>query len=130
VLEQFFDHIKSIDPDVLVFDNHDLNVLNYLLERTKLLSLDLQLGRKKTDIYHVDQRHVLERWTQGRVYLTKSHLDNGLAGLIELSRFSYLPLRTILQHSIGRLIASRNLFELQTKILDETKAALELYNKV
>jgi DNA polymerase elongation subunit (family B) len=112
VLEQFFDYIKSKDPDVLVFDNHDQNVINYLLERTKLLSLVLQLGRKNTDIYHVDQRHVLERWTQGRVYLTKSHLDNGLAELIELSRFSYLPLRMILQHSIGRLIASRNLFEL------------------
>ena len=81
MLEQFFEHITSKDPDVLIFINHDLNVLRYLLERTKLLSLDLQLGRIKTDIYSVDQRHILEQWTQGRLYLTKSHLDNGLTGL-------------------------------------------------
>jgi DNA polymerase elongation subunit (family B) len=85
VLEQFFDYIKSEDPDILIFGNHDLNVLNYLLQRTKLLSLDLNLGRKKTDIYSLDQRKVLERWSQGRVYFTNRHPDNGLTGLIEFS---------------------------------------------
>jgi DNA polymerase elongation subunit (family B) len=115
VLEQFFDYIKLKDPDVVVFNNHNLNVLSYLLDRTKLLSLDLQLGRKKTDIYSVDQRHVLQQWIQGRVYLTNSHLANGLFGLIELSRFSHLPMRMILQYSIGRLISNRNLYDLLTR---------------
>ena len=32
--------------------------------------------------------------------------------LIELSQFSYLPLRMILKYSIGRLIANRNIYEL------------------
>ena len=40
---------------------------------------------------------------------------NGLAGLIELSQFSYLPLRMILKYSIGRLIANRNIYELITR---------------
>ncbi len=86
--------------------------MNYLLQRHQLLSLDLNLGRRKTDIYSPDQRRILERWSLGRVYLTNRHLKNGLADLIEFSRFSYLPIRMILQYSIGRLIANRNLFEL------------------
>ena len=90
----------------------NLDVLGYLLERTRILSLDLQFGRKKTDIYSVDQRRILERWTQGRLYLTCSQYTDGLTRLSELSLFSYLPMRMILQYSIGRLIANRNLYEL------------------
>ncbi len=40
---------------------------------------------------------------------------NGIAGLIELSQFSYLPLRMVLGHNIGRLISNRNIYELITK---------------
>ena len=112
VLQQFFNYIKAKEPDILIFGNNDLNILNYLLQRTKLLSLDLNLGRKMTGIYSLDQRKVLERWSQGRVYMTKRHLDNGVAGLVEFSCFSYLPIRMALQCSIGRLIANRNLYEL------------------
>ncbi len=112
ILEQCFNYIQSEDPDLIVFINHDPNTLNYLLQRTKLLSLDLQLGRKKTDIYSSNQRRVLEQWSQGRVYLTGNYLKNRLAELIEFSRFSHLPMRMILQYSIGRLIANRNAYEL------------------
>ena len=112
ILEQFFHYIQSQDPDIIVFDHQDLNVLAYLLERTRTLSLDLQFGRKKTDIYSLDPKRILERWTQGRLYLTSSHYDDGLANLSELTLFSHLPMRIILQYSIGRLIANRNLYEL------------------
>ena len=112
VLQQFFNYIKAKEPDILIFGNNDLNILNYLLQRIKLLSLDLNLGRKMTGIYSLDQRKVLERWSQGRVYMTKRHLDNGVAGLVEFSCFSYLPIRMALHCSIGRLIANRNLYEL------------------
>ncbi|MEP6576396.1 MAG: hypothetical protein ABJB85_08215, partial [Nitrososphaerota archaeon] len=71
VLEDFSHYVISKDPDIIVFVSHDshINMLNYLLERIKSLSLDLPFGRRKTDIYSVDQGRVLERWTQGRVYL-------------------------------------------------------------
>jgi len=110
ILSDFSAYITNVDPDVLVFKN-DLNVLNYLFQRIKLLSLDLPIGRRKTDIYSINQSHILEKWSQGRIYLTSKHLENGIVGLIELSQFSYLPLRLILHYSIGRLIANRNLFE-------------------
>ena len=37
---------------------------------------------------------------------------NGLAGLFELTQFSYLPISLILKYSIGRLIANRNIYEM------------------
>ncbi len=116
VLEDFSHYVISKDPDIIVFVSHDshINMLNYLLERIKSLLLDLPIGRRKTDIYSVDQGRVLERWTQGRVYLNKSY-NNGLVSLRELSRFSYLPIRMILQYSLGRLIANRNQYELTAR---------------
>ena len=91
-------------------------ILNYLLERIKILSLDLQLGRWKTDIYNIDQKQILQKWIQGRVYLTQNDYNaTGLAGLLELAQFSYLPIILILKYSIGRLIANRNIFEMLTK---------------
>lgn len=53
VIEDFSNYVISKDPDIVVFINHDLNILNYLLERFRLLSLDLPLGRRKTDIYSI-----------------------------------------------------------------------------
>ena len=90
-----------------------MSVLNYLLERIKVVSLDLQLGRWKTDIYSRDQKQVLQKWIQGRVYLTQNDYNaNGLAGLFELAQFSYLPIGLILKYSIGRMIANRNIYEM------------------
>ena len=51
LLQDFSNYVVSKDPDIIIFKNYDLAVLNYLLERIKILSLDLQLGRWKTDIY-------------------------------------------------------------------------------
>ena len=115
LLEDFSNHVILKDPDIIVFLNHDPAILNYLLGRIKLLSLDLQLGRWKTDIYSNNENRVLEKWTQGRVYISQSYGANGLVGLIELSQFSYLPLRMILKYSIGRLISNRNIYELITR---------------
>ena len=115
LLEDFSNHVILKDPDVIVFLNHDPAILNYLLGRIKLLSLDLQLGRWKTDIYSNNENRVLEKWAQGRVYISQSYGANGLVGLIELSQFSYLPLRMILKYSIGRLISNRNIYELITR---------------
>jgi DNA polymerase elongation subunit (family B) len=115
LLEDFSNHVILKDPDVIVFLNHDPAILNYLLGRIKLLSLDLQLGRWKTDIYSNNENRVLEKWAQGRVYISQGYGANGLVGLIELSQFSYLPLRMILKYSIGRLISNRNIYELITR---------------
>ncbi len=113
MLQDFSNYITSKDPDIIVFQNHNPDILYYLLERVRLLSLDLQLGRRKTDIYSTTDTRILEKWTQGRIYISQSEFSkNGIMGLIELSQFSCLPLRMILKNSIGRLIANRVIYEL------------------
>jgi DNA polymerase elongation subunit (family B) len=73
----------------------------------------LQFGRRKTDIYSIDQSHIVDKWSQGRVYIDhRDYSQNDIVAFIELSNFSCLPLRMILKYSIGHLIASRNLYEL------------------
>ena len=69
LLQDFSNYVVSKDPDIIIFKNYDLAVLNYLLERIKILSLDLQLGRWKTDIYSRDQKQVLQKWIQGQSVL-------------------------------------------------------------
>ena len=106
LLQNFSSHVVSKNPDIVIFKNYDLAVLNYLFERIKILSLDLQLGRWKIDIYSRDQKQVLQKWIQGRVYLTLNDYNaDGLVGLFELAQFSYLPISLILKYSTGRLIA-------------------------
>jgi DNA polymerase elongation subunit (family B) len=93
-----------------------LEVLPYLFERVKRLSLDVQLGRRKTDLYNKHSGNVLEKWIQGRIYVPGNYYNNeSIAGLIELSRFSLLPIRACLKYGVGRLIASRNCRELLMK---------------
>jgi DNA polymerase elongation subunit (family B) len=113
LLQDFSNYVVSKDPDIIIFKNYNQLVLNYLLERVKSLSLDLQLGRWKTDIYSVDQKLVLQKWIQGRVYMSQNDYNaNGLAGLFEFAQFSYVPISLILKYSIGRLIANRNIYEM------------------
>ncbi len=112
LLEDFSNYVISKDPDIIEIVNHDSTILNYLFERIRILSLDLQFGRRKTDIYSIDQNRIIEKWTQGRVYISRDYGVKGLAELIELSQFSHLPLRMILKYSIGRLISNRNVYEL------------------
>jgi DNA polymerase elongation subunit (family B) len=129
LLQQFIDYIFSKDPDVIVFANETINILPYLLQRTKALSLNLMLGRRKVDLYSPDQKYILDRWTQGRIYIPEMQLNEcGVAGLIELSRFSHLPIRQVLSYGIGRHIANRIYFELFNRdyiIPDKTESNYE-----
>ncbi len=56
LLQDFSNYVVSKDPDIIIFKNYNLTVLSYLLERIKILSLDLLLGRWKTDIYSRDAK--------------------------------------------------------------------------
>jgi DNA polymerase elongation subunit (family B) len=113
LLQNFSNYVVSKNPDIIIFKNYSQWVLNYLLERIKSLSLDLQLGRWRTDIYSPDQKQVLQKWIQGRLYMSQNDYNgHGFAGLFELAQFSYLPIGLILKYSIGRLIANRNIYEM------------------
>jgi DNA polymerase elongation subunit (family B) len=116
ILQNFCNYVVSQDPDIIIFSYSDLEVLPYLFERVKRLSLDVQLGRRKIDLYNKHSGNILEKWIQGRIYVPASYQNNeSIAGLIELSRFSLLPMRACLKYGVGRLIDSRNCYELLKK---------------
>lgn len=115
ILQKFCNYVVLKDPDIINFTNNNWQVTGYLIERVKKLSLDVQFGRRKIDLYKCEG-NTIEKWTQGRISVPGKYCTNGsIARLIELSRFSFLPMRTCLKHSIGRLITSRNCHELLMK---------------
>jgi DNA polymerase elongation subunit (family B) len=95
ILQQFSDYIQEKNPDIIVcmgdYDNG--KVLRYLLVR----GFDLQLGRICIS----------------SSYRKTTYFDRfGFAGLIERTRFGFLPLDLTAKFSINRVIDSRNCFEL------------------
>ena len=66
LLQDFSNYVVSKDPDIVILKNYDLAVLNYLFERIKILSLDLQLGRWKTDIYFVRPKSYFTEMDSGK----------------------------------------------------------------
>lgn len=128
-LIDFCNYVLSTDPDFIIFSNSDLIILDYLLEKMKILSLNSQIGRCRVDIYDNLQNNILDKWTQGRIYVTeRQYNESGLEGLIEFSKFSYLPIRQLFRYSVGRLIANRNYFELLNRdhiIPDKTETLHE-----
>jgi DNA polymerase elongation subunit (family B) len=129
ILQHFTGYVDSRDPDVIIFKNQDQNVLSYLLERTRSCSLQLKLGRREIDIYDHSRKYLLDKWTQGRIYVSEAQLNEvGIAGLAELSRFSRLPIRQVLRYSISKLIASRihyELLKINCVIADNSKGSYE-----
>jgi DNA polymerase, archaea type len=112
ILESFSEYVSSKDPDVIVCTGN--TVLQYLFTRAQKLGLNLQLGREEEIDY--DQKTLIG----GRIHVGSSRGisrysafdDFGLAGLIERSRFAFLPLELAAKYSMNRLIDSRNCYEL------------------
>ena len=126
ILQDFSNYVLAKDPDIIVcMGESESKIFHYLFTRIKKLGLSLQLGREVS----VDELMNLKRpvldWMRGRICLESndgsgginrqqhSALDNfGFAGLIERSRFGFLPLGMASRYGINHLIDSRNCYEL------------------
>jgi DNA polymerase elongation subunit (family B) len=99
-------------------------IFHYLLTRIKKFGLNLQFGRE-VSANDLNLKRRVSSWIKGRICLESSDgggrinvtqqpaLDSfGFAGLIERSRFGFLPLGMAARYSINRLIDSRNCYEL------------------
>ena len=110
ILRQFSDTVRDRDPDFLVCPRCDDFTLPYLLKRAELLGLDLQLGREN---WKTSLRNLTLYGVSGRVFLEYSYFqESGIAGLVELSRFSVMPPSVASRWTANRVIDSRNCFEL------------------
>jgi hypothetical protein len=99
-LQQFSDYVQEKNPDIIVcmgdYDNGKL--LRFLLSRAEEIEFCMQLER---------------RICISSSYRKTTYFDQfGFAGLIERTRFGFLPLDKVAKYSINRLIDSRNCFEL------------------
>jgi DNA polymerase elongation subunit (family B) len=115
ILESFSEYFRSKDPDIIVCTGN--TILQYLFTRAQKLELNLQLGRGEEIDY--DQKPLIG----GRIPIGSSNgisrysaFDEfGLAGLIERSRFAFLPLELAAKYSMNSLIDSRNCYELMQR---------------
>jgi DNA polymerase elongation subunit (family B) len=120
ILQDFSDYVTSKDPDIIVcMGDYDNRVLQYLFTRAKMVGFNLKLGREAVgDDYFKTLKSPLTHWIKGRICISSSYRNStffdqfGFAGLIERSRFGFLPLGMAARYGINRLIDSRNCYEL------------------
>jgi DNA polymerase elongation subunit (family B) len=128
ILQDFSNYVLAKDPDIIVcMGDSKSKIFHHLFTRIKKLGLDLQLGRETSaagDLANLKQS--TSNWIKGRICFESndgsgginrqqrySALDNyGFAGLIERSRFGFIPLGTASRYGINHLIDSRNCYEL------------------
>ncbi|MCP8311101.1 MAG: hypothetical protein L6N94_06355 [Candidatus Methylarchaceae archaeon HK01M] len=113
VLEGFASFLRNSDPDLLICPECDVFTFPYIFKRTKILGLDLQLGRE--DVRLDTLWKPLPYWIRGRVSSDYDLYSCGMAGLVERSRFSYLPLGIAARWTSNRIIDSRNCYELMRR---------------
>ncbi|HZI71784.1 MAG TPA: DNA polymerase domain-containing protein [Nitrososphaeraceae archaeon] len=138
ILQDFSDYVTSKDPDIVVcMGDYDNRVLQYLFTRTKMVGFNLQLGREVVDDdYFKILKSPLTHWIKGRICISSSYRNStffdqfGFAGLIERSRFGFLPLGMAARYGINRLIDSRNCYELIQKgfVIPKSKAGISNSN--
>jgi len=112
-LEDFASFIQSKDPDFLICPECDKFTFPYIFKRTKILGLNLQLDRE--DVRLDTLWKPLPYWIRGRVSSDYNLLSCGMAGLVERSRFSYLPPGIAARWRSNRIIDSRNCYELMRR---------------
>jgi DNA polymerase elongation subunit (family B) len=117
IMQDFCDYVLAKDPDIIIcMGDYDNTVLQYLFTRTKKIGFNLQLGREIVDSNIL--KGTLSQWIKGRICISSSYRNStffdqcGFAGLIERSRFGFLPLAMAARYGINRLIDSRNCYEL------------------
>ncbi len=118
LLMDFSSFVQEVDPDLLVCPECDGFTFSYLLERVRMLGLDLQFGREEVDTRRLVKP--LPYWVRGRVALSYGQWNIdfeewGIAGMVERSRFSLLPPGIASRWTANRIIDSRNCYELMRR---------------
>ncbi len=128
ILQDFSNYVLAKDPDIVVcVRESESKIFHYLFTRIKKLGLNLQLGREVPSEDLVSLKRPVSEWIRGRICIESSDGSGGinrqqqqhstfdsfgLAGLIERSKFGFVPLRIAARYGINRLIDSRNCYEL------------------
>lgn len=107
VLEGFASRVDESDPDFLV-TNHAEEILGYVFERARLLSLNLQLGREPVESCTLNSLSTI----RGRALVDLSDFrEYGIAGVCKLSRFTLAPPIFSAKWSAGKTIDTRQAYK-------------------
>ena len=110
ILEQFASLVKGYDPEFLICPQ-SRKTINYLFERVRRLKLDLRFGRDGRSCERITRP--IPYGLLGRVVLDYEYYESyGIAGLVERTRFSFLPPGIASRWTANRIIDSRNCYEL------------------
>ncbi|RLI37332.1 hypothetical protein DRO66_04030 [Candidatus Bathyarchaeota archaeon] len=108
VLARFASHVSDVDPDFLVANEYE-NTLRYIFERSKILDIEIQLGREPIQSYNLRRVNLSVR---GRVLVNMyAFREYGVVGICELSRFTLAPPTYSTKWSAGKRIDARQNFE-------------------
>ncbi len=110
--------VEERDPDIIMVKRGDKGRTAHVLERSRALGVDLNLGREEGvrsgtgKSYHSYGRTVYKPPSlklKGRIHLDTAsfmYSEGGIAGLVELSRLSGLPLQDLARLSPGTAISA------------------------
>ena len=110
ILETFIETIQEWDPDFLVTSKCDEATFPYLFKRFQRKSLNPQLGRESVDPMNAGRTN--SQNFPGRVTLDLGYFcEEGIAGVVEKSRFAMVPPGLASRWAAGRIIDSRQCYE-------------------
>lgn len=122
ILNELVKEVEYIDPDFIITDDGDSFTFPYLIERSHVNNLELNLSRENTSLIK-PEREGTSYFSYGRIYFKPStiklmgriHIDTnnsfvlneaGLEGLYEVARVCRMPLHTASRASIGKCMSS------------------------
>jgi DNA polymerase-2 len=122
VLNDLVKEVAKIDPDFIITDDGDSFTFPYLIERSQVNNLELNLSRENLSLLK-PEREGTSYFSYGRIYfkpttiklMGRIHIDTnnsfvlneaGLEGLYEVARVCRMPLHTASRASIGKCMSS------------------------
>jgi len=121
LLSQFVLYVKETDPDIVFCPKCDEFTFPLLQERARTNHVELDLGSANNNDDGDDGEQVRAqgsfsgRVVLGDVFYGYTSVDWGTVGLVERSRFAFLPMGMATRWKSNRSIDSRNSFELMER---------------
>ncbi len=115
IIASFVEYVNRADPDIVFCPKCDELTFPLLQERARSNGIGLRLGRSPDGEQVKAQGSFGGRAVLGDVFYGYTSDDWGIAGLVERSRFAFLPIGLATRWKSNRSIDSRNSFELMER---------------
>jgi len=114
-IASFVEYVNQVDPDIVFCPKCDEFAFPLLQERARSNNVELRLGRSYDREQVKAQGSFSGRAVLGEVFYGYTSDDWGIAGLVERSRFAFLPVGLATRWKSNKSIDTRNSFELMER---------------